>query len=147
MCNAMSLTHQQVMDIRPPRDPMLLIDEVSELVPGERIAATFRPDPQRDIFRGHFPGQPVLPGVYTVEATAQATDLVLMSKPVYAGKTPLFLGINNVRFLRKILPGETLEIRAQLLHERPEKAIATCRCTVHVQGELAAETEVTIAMR
>ena len=147
MCNAISLTHQQVMDILPHRDPMLLIDKVSELVPGERIAATFRPDPQRDIFRGHFPGQPVLPGVCTVEATAQATDLVLMSKPVYAGKTPLFLGINNVRFLRKILPGETLEIRAQLLHERPEKAIATCRCTVHVQGELAAETEVTIAMR
>ena len=143
----MKLSKEEIKAIIPHRDPMLLIDEVSELVPGERIAATFRPDPQRDIFRGHFPGQPVLPGVYTVEATAQATDLVLMSKPVYAGKTPLFLGINNVRFLRKILPGETLEIRAQLLHERPEKAIATCRCTVHVQGELAAETEVTIAMR
>ena len=147
MCNAISLTHQQVMDILPHRDPMLLIDEVSELVPGERIAATFRPDPQRDIFRGHFPGQPVLPGVYTVEATAQATDLVLMSKPVYAGKTPLFLGINNVRFLRKILPGETLEIRAQLLHERPEKAIATCTAEVYRQGELAAVGDVTLAMR
>ena len=147
MCNAISLTHQQVMDILPHRDPMLLIDEVSELVPGERITATFRPDPQRDIFRGHFPGQPVLPGVYTVEATAQATDLVLMSKPAYAGKTPLFLGINNVRFLRKILPGETLEIRAQLLHERPEKAIATCAAEIYDHGELAATGEVTLAMR
>ena len=115
MCKPISLTHQQVMDILPHRDPMLLIDEVSELVPGQSITATFWVDPQRDIFRGHFPGEPVLPGVYTVEATAQATDLVFMSKPVYAGKTPLFLGINNVRFLRKILPGDTLEIRAQLL--------------------------------
>ena len=143
----MKLSKEEIKAIIPHRDPMLLIDEASELVPGESITATFWVDPQRDIFRGHFPGEPVLPGVYTVEATAQATDLVLMSKPVYAGKTPLFLGINNVRFLRKILPGDTLEIRARLLSERPEKAIATCRCTVHVRGELAAETEVTIAMR
>ena len=147
MCKATSLTHQQVMDIIPHRDPMLLIDEARELVPGESIVATFWVDPARDIFRGHFPGDPVLPGVYTVEATAQATDLVLMTKPVYAGKTPLFLGINNVRFRHKILPGDTMEIHAQLLSERPEKAIATCRCTVYVAGELAAETEVTIAMR
>lgn len=147
MCKAISLTHQQVMDIIPHRDPMLLIDEAREVVPGESITATFWVDPARDIFRGHFPGDPVLPGVYTVEATAQATDLVLMTKPVYAGKTPLFLGINNVRFRRKILPGDTMEIHAQLLSERPEKAIATCRCTVYVTGELAAETEVTIAMR
>ena len=147
MCKAISLTHQQVMDIIPHRDPMLLIDEAREVVPGESIVATFWVDPARDIFRGHFPGEPVLPGVYTVEATAQATDLVLMTKPAYAGKIPLFLGINNVRFLRKILPGDTMEIHARLLSERPEKAIATCRCTVYVAGETAAETEVTIAMR
>jgi len=142
-----TLNHQQVMDIIPHRDPMLLIDEVSELLPGKRIAATFWVDPSREIFRGHFPGAPVLPGVYTVEATAQATDLVLMTKPAYAGKVPLFLGINNVRFRRKILPGDTLEIHAELLSERAEKAIATCRCAVYVKKELAAETEVTIAMR
>ena len=147
MCKAISLTHQQVMDIIPHRDPMLLIDEAREVVPGESIVATFWVDPARDIFRGHFPGDPVFPGVYTVEATAQATDLVLMTKPAYAGKIPLFLGINNVRFLRKILPGDTMEIHARLLSERPEKAIATCRCTVYVAGEPAAETEVTIAMR
>ena len=126
---------------------MLLIDEVSELVPGERITATFWVDPQRDIFKGHFPGDPVLPGVYTVEATAQATDLVLMTKPVYAAKVPLFLGIDHVKFRKKILPGDTMEIHAELASERVEKAIATCRCTVLTAGELAAETEVTIAMR
>lgn len=147
MPELMKLNHQQVMEIIPHRDPMLLIDEVQELVPGERIAATFWVDPKREIFRGHFPGDPVLPGVYTVEATAQATDLVLMTKPAYAGKVPLFLGINNVKFRKKILPGDTLDIRAELLTERPEKAIATCKCTVFTDGGLAAETEVTIAMR
>lgn len=147
MPDVQTLNHGQVMEIIPHRDPMLLIDEVSELVPGERVTATFWVDPARDIFRGHFPGDPVLPGVYTVEATAQATDLVLMTKPCYAGKVPLFLGINNVKFRKKILPGDTIEIHAELLSERPEKAIATCRCAVYNGGELAAESEVTIAMR
>lgn len=144
---AMTLTHAQVMEIIPHRDPMLLIDEVSELIPGQRVTASFWVDPAREIFRGHFPGDPVLPGVYTVEATAQATDLVLMTKPCYAGKTPLFLGINNVKFRKKILPGDTLEIHAELFSERPEKAIASCKCQVFTDGDLAAESEVTIAMR
>ena len=143
----MKLDHEQVMGIIPHRDPMLLIDEVSDLVPGEYIDASFWVDPAREIFKGHFPGDPVLPGVYTVEATAQAADILLTLKPEYAGKTPLFLGINNVRFRRKILPGDTLQIHAEMLSERPEKAIATCKCVVKVGGELAAETEVTLAMR
>ena len=109
---------------------MLLIDEVNELIPGQRITATFWVDPAREIFKGHCPGAPVLPGVYTMEATAQATDLVLMTKPAYADKVPLFLGINNVKFRKKILPGDTLEIHAELLSERAKKAIATCKCAV-----------------
>lgn len=147
MAEVMTLNHSQVMEIIPHRDPMLLIDEVQELIPGERIVATFRVDAEREIFKGHFPEEPVLPGVYTVEATAQATDLVLMTKPAYAGKTPLFLGINNVRFRKKICPGDTMEIYAEMMSERPEKAIATCKCTVYTDGDVAAETEVTIAMR
>lgn len=143
----MTLNHEQVQEIIPHRDPMLLIDEVQELVPGESIRATFYVDGAREIFKGHFPGDPVLPGVYTVESTAQATDLILMTKPEYAGKVPLFLGINNARFRKKIVPGDTMEIRAQMFKERAEKAIATCKCEVYTDGELAAETEVTIAMR
>ena len=144
---AVKLNHQQVMDVIPHRDPMLLIDEVQELYPGERVVASFWVDPARAIFQGHFQGETVLPGVYTVEATAQATDLVLMSKPSYAGKIPLFLGVDHVRFRKKILPGDTMEIHAELLQERAEKAIAACRCAVYTHGELAAETEVTIALR
>ena len=143
----LKLTHEQVMEIIPHRDPMLLIDEATEYVPGDHIVATFWVDPAREIFKGHFPGDPVFPGVYSVEACAQATDLVLMKKPAYVGKTPLFLGINNVRFRKKIVPGDTMEIRAEMASEREEKAIATCKCTVHTAGELAVECEVTIAMR
>jgi 3-hydroxyacyl-[acyl-carrier-protein] dehydratase len=147
MSEVLTLNHEQVMEIIPHRDPMLLIDEATEFVPGVRIVAKFYVDPAREIFKGHFPGDPVLPGVYSVEACAQAADLVLMTRPEYVGKTPLFLGINNVRFRKKVLPGDTIEIHAELLSERPEKAIATCKCAVYNGGDLAVEAETTLAMR
>ena len=143
----MKLNHEEVMQVIPHRDPMLLIDEVEELEPGRSITATFYVDPEREIFKGHFPGEPVLPGVYTVEATAQAADVLLLSLPRYSGKIPLFLGIDKVKFKRKILPGETLIIKGELDSEREEKAIATCRMEVYVGEEAAAETYVTLAMR
>lgn len=143
----LSLTHEQVMEIIPHRPPMLMIDTVSELVPGEYVIASTWVDPARDVFKGHFPGDPVFPGIYTVEATAQAADLILMTKPSYAGKVPLFLGIDHVRFWKKVMPGDTLEIRAELLSERVEKAIATCKGSVYVDGTLVLESEVSIAMR
>ena len=126
---------------------MLLVSTVEEMIPGERIVSTFWVDPDREIFKGHFPGEPVLPGVYSVECMAQTADILLLSMDRYAGKVPLFLGINNVRFLRKILPGDTLEIHAKLASERVEKAIATCAAEIYDHGELAVSGEVTLAMR
>ena len=126
---------------------MLLVSTVEEMIPGERIVSTFWVDPDREIFKGHFPGEPVLPGEYSVECMAQTADILLLSMDRYAGKVPLFLGINNVRFLRKILPGDTLEIHAKLASERVEKAIATCAAEIYNHGELAATGEVTLAMR
>lgn len=143
----MRLDQEQIKEIIPHRDPMLLVTTVEELVPGEDLKATFWVDPAREIFRGHFPEEPVLPGVYTVESMAQSADILLLSTERYAGKIPLFLGIDRVSFRRKILPGDTLEIHARLERERQEKAIATCLAEVYVCGELAACGEVTLAMR
>lgn len=143
----MKLDHEAVMATIPHRAPMLLVDTVEDLVPGERITAKFYVDSDREIFRGHFPGEPVLPGVYSVECMAQTADILLLSLPRYAGKIPLFLGIDKVRFRRKILPGDTLEIQAVMASERQEKAIATCSANVYVEGELAASGDVTLAMR
>lgn len=143
----MKLNQEEIMEIIPHRDPMLLVDAVEALEPGASIVSTFFVDPGREIFAGHFPGEPVLPGVYSVECMAQTADILLLSTERYAGKVPLFLGINNVRFLRKILPGDTLEIRAALSSERAEKAIATCSAEIYNRGELAASGDVTLAMR
>ncbi|MPN22489.1 3-hydroxyacyl-[acyl-carrier-protein] dehydratase FabZ [bioreactor metagenome] len=143
----MKMDQEAIRRVIPHRDPMLLVTTVEDMTPGERITATFYVDPSREIFKGHFPGDPVLPGVYSVECMAQTADILLLSTPRYAGKIPLFLGINNVRFLKKILPGDTIEIHAELFSERPEKAIATCAAKIYNHGELAASGEVTLAMR
>lgn len=144
---SMQLSHEEVQKVIPHRDPMLLVDTVKELVSGERIVAEFYVDPSREIFKGHFPEEPVLPGVYSVECMAQSADILLLTMERYAGKIPLFLGINNVRFLRKILPGDTIEIHANMASEREEKAIATCSVEIYNHGELAASGDVTLAMR
>ena len=143
----MKMSQEEIKKVIPHRAPMLLVSTVEELEPGASIAATFFVDPDREIFKGHFPGEPVLPGVYSVECMAQTADILLLSTERYAGKIPLFLGINNVRFLKKILPGDTIEIQAKLAAERAEKAIATCSAEVYNHGELAVTGDVTLAMR
>lgn len=143
----MKMNQEEIKKIIPHRDPMLLVSTVEELEPGKQIVTTFFADGKRDIFRGHFPEEPMLPGVYTVECMAQAADILLLSTERYAGLKPLFIGIDHVRFPRKISPDDTLEIHAELTYERVEKAIATCVSQVFVRGELAASGEVTLAMR
>lgn len=143
----MKLGQEEIKSIIPHRDPMLLVTTVEDLEPGRHITTTFYVDPSREIFDGHFPDEPMLPGVYTVECMAQAADILLLTLDVYAGKKPLFLGINNVRFLRKILPGSTITVQAKISSERREKAIATCSAKVFSGGEEAASGDVTLAMR
>lgn len=143
----MLMNQEEIKRIIPHRPPMLLVDTVKELQPGNRIVTIWYVDPAREIFSGHFPGDPVLPGVYSVECMAQTADILLLSMEEYRGKVPLFLGIDNVRFLSKILPGDTLEICAALTNHRPEKAIATCSAELRSSGRLAATGDVTLAMR
>ena len=141
------LSKEQIKGIIPHRDPMLLVDEVLEMIPGESIKTKFWVDPEREIFKGHFPDEPVLPGVYTVECMAQTADILLLSMERYKGTIPLFIGINNVKFMKKIRPNDTIEISVKLTMERVDKGIATCRAEVFNNGELAAVGEVTLAMR
>lgn len=141
------LSKEQIKDIIPHRDQMLLVDEVLEMIPGESIKTKFWVDPEREIFKGHFPDEPVLPGVYTVECMAQTADILLLSMERYKGTIPLFIGINNVKFMKKIKPNDTIEISAKLTTERVDKGIATCSAEVFNNGELSAVGEVTLAMR
>ena len=116
---------EKIKAIIPHRDPMLLVDEVVDMMPEDSITSRFYVDPDRDIFRGHFPEEPVLPGVYTVEIMAQTSDILILSCERYAGKTPLFIGIDRVKFRWKIKPGDTLEIHSRISYENTDKAIVT----------------------
>lgn len=143
----MVIDKEGIKKIIPHRDPMLLVDEIEEMEPEKSITAKFYVDPEREIFKGHFPGDPVLPGVYTVEIMAQTSDVLILSCDRYAGTTPLFIGINNVRFISKIKPGDTLEIHSSISKEKKEKAIVTCSAEVYDAGTLACTGDVTLAMR
>ena len=144
---ARRLTQEEVLALLPHRPPMLLIDTASRLIPGSEAVASFYVDPQRDLFQGHFPGHPVLPGVYTLEDMAQCADLLLLSAERYAGKTPLLAGSDKVSFRRPIAPGDTVELHASLLSERPEFGMAICKGRAFVGDTLCAEAEVTLALR
>ena len=144
----MKLNQEEIKKLMPHRDPMLLVDSVEEIVPGESIVTKFYVDGNREIFKGHFPGNPVLPGVYSVEIIAQSFNILeLYGDSKYAGKTPLFLGINNVKFKKVIKPGDTMEIHVKVLSEREDKAILTGAGEIYTDGDLAVTGEVVIAMR
>lgn len=144
---SIALDREEIKNIIPHRDPMLLIDEVIEMVPGEQIEAQFYVNPERDIFKGHFPGAPVLPGVYTTEIMAQASDILILSMDRYAGTIPYFIGIDKVKFLAKIEPGDTVKVISRISMERADKGIVTCSAEVYNKEALACKGDVTLAMR
>ena len=143
----MKLNKEEIKKVIPHRDPMLLVDEVVEMEAETSIVTKFYVNPEREIFVGHFPGDPVLPGVYTVEIMAQTADILILSTERYAGKVPLFIGIDKVKFVSKIKPGDTLEIHAKFAYEKAEKGIVTCSAEVYNAGALACTGNVTLAMR
>ena len=104
----------QPIDVLPHRDPFLLVSEVTELVPGERAKGLWRLTGEKAFWAGHFPGRPTLPGVLMVEALAQVGAIALLTDDRFAGKLPLFGGIDKARFRRQVVPGEVLELEVTL---------------------------------
>jgi len=100
--------------VLPHRPPFLFVDEVVELVPGERVLARWHLTGDEWFFPGHFPGRPTLPGVLMCEAVAQAGALAVLTDPRYAGKLPLFGGLDSARFRRQVGPGDTLDLEVTL---------------------------------
>jgi 3-hydroxyacyl-[acyl-carrier-protein] dehydratase len=99
--------------VLPHRPPFLFVDEVIDLVPGERVVARWHLTGDEWFFPGHFPGRPTLPGVLMCEAIAQAGALAVLLDERYAGKLPLFGGLDGARFRRQVVPGDTLTLEVQ----------------------------------
>lgn len=92
----------------PHRPPFRFVDAVDECAPGERVVARYLVRGDEDFLAGHFPGNPIFPGVLQVEALAQAGAVAVLADPRFTGKLPLFGGIEKVRFRRQVVPGDEL---------------------------------------
>jgi 3-hydroxyacyl-[acyl-carrier-protein] dehydratase len=136
------LGRHEIEQILPHRDPFLLVDEVLELVPGERVVA--RKTVTEEDCAGHFPGNPIMPGVKMVEALAQCGAVAVLSQPENRGKLALFAGIDGVRFKRIVRPGEVLDLVCDV--EAVRGPVGKGKVRASVGGELAVRGTLTFAV-
>jgi 3-hydroxyacyl-[acyl-carrier-protein] dehydratase len=133
------MTFPKPSDLIAHRDPFIFVDEITELTPGISASTIWKLTGDEWFFAGHFPGRPTLPGVLMCEAIAQTGALAIVSDPKFAGKLPLFGGLDGARFRRQVLPGDTLEISAIIgrMSARAGKGTGIAK----VNGEIACECE------
>ena len=135
----------EIMKLIPHRYPFLLVDRITECVPGKYVKGFKNITMNEALFQGHFPGNPIFPGVLMVEALAQISAGMVMTMPQYAGKLALFAGIDGVRFKRVVRPGDRLEFHSEII--KLKGPIAKTKCTATVDGELAVEAELMCAIQ
>lgn len=109
------MTVTDVMKIIPNRFPILYIDRVDEFIPGEHVVCTKNVTYNEHVFQGHFPGEPVMPGVLIVEALAQAGSIPLLLMEKFQGKTAYLGGLNKVKFRQKVVPGDVLRLQVDIV--------------------------------
>lgn len=137
----MVLDVTEIQKIIPHRYPMLLIDRVEELEAGKRVVAIRNVTAHEQVFNGHFPGNPVLPGVLIVEAMAQTGAVALLSMDEFKGKTAYFGGIKEAKFRKVVRPGDTLRIEVTL--EKIRNNVGLGKAIATVAGKKACTAELT----
>ena len=136
-----SLTTKQIQEIIPHRHPFLLVDYIEDFEPGEfgigYKCVTYR----EDFFAGHFPQEPVMPGVLIIEALAQVGSVAMLSVEAYKGKIGYFGAINNAKFKQMVRPGDKLRLECEIIKQKGPVGIG--KATATVDGKLAASAELT----
>lgn len=130
---------RQIMQILPHRYPILLIDRILELEPGKRALGYKNVTNNEPVFCGHFPGNPLLPGVYMIEALAQLGGATVLEPGEFSRKTPYLAGIDRVKFRRPVIPGDCLMMETTLLRVR--KNIGWISAIAKVGDQLACSGE------
>ncbi len=138
------LDAQQIQQIIPHRYPFLLVDRIVELEWGQRAVGIKNVSVNEPFFQGHFPGNPIMPGVLIVEALAQVGAVAILGMEAHRGKLAFFAGIDRMRFKRPVRPGDVLRLEVQLGKMRRNIGTGTGRATV--DGQVVAEGELMFAL-
>ncbi len=138
------LKRKEIEEIIPQRDPFLMIDEVEEYIPGESAIAYKYVNENEWYFKGHFPGNPIMPGVLITEALAQTGAVAILSMAENRGKNALFGGIDKLRFKKMVVPGDKLKLEVKIIKRKGPIGIGEAVATV--DGKIAAKGELTFAL-
>lgn len=138
------LNKEQIKEIIPQREPFLMIDEVEQYIPGESCTAYKNIKEEEYYFKGHFPGNPIMPGVLMVEALAQTGAVAILSMEENKGRNALFGGINNLKFKKQVLPGDRLKLEVKIIKKKGPIGIGEAIATV--DGKIAVKGELTFAI-
>lgn len=138
------LNTKEIMEIIPHRHPFLLIDTIEELESGKRAVGKKCVTYHESFFAGHFPQEPVMPGVLIIEALAQVGAVALLSLPENKGKLAFFGGINAAKFRGKVTPGDVLLLETEIIKSKGPIGVGSAKATVN--GKTVAQAELTFAL-
>lgn len=138
------LTAKEILDIIPHRQPFMLIDTIEEMEEGVRAVGKKCVSYNEPFFAGHFPGEPVMPGVLIIEALAQVGAVAILSMPENKGKIAFFGGIKEARFKGKVVPGDVLMLETEIIKIKGPIGVGKAKATV--DGKVVAQAELTFAV-
>lgn len=138
------LTTKEILDILPHRQPFMLVDTIEELEPGVKAVGKKCVTYNEPFFAGHFPGEPVMPGVLIIEALAQVGAVAILSMPENKGKIAFFGGIKEARFKGKVLPGDVLKMETEIIKMKGPIGVGSAKA--YVDGKVVAQAELTFAI-
>ncbi len=135
----------EIKKVIPHREPFLLIDRIIELEKGKKAVAVKSVSYNEYFFRGHFPDNPVMPGVLILEALAQTGAFALLSEEKFKGKVAYFGGMKNVKFKKMVVPGDTLRLVTEIV--KIKGSIGIGKATAYVEEKIVAKAEMTFAIK